>query len=314
MDAPVHPLTPDVVVAGDPAGTLGRANAVALLDGDRSVIVDTMLVPSLTAPLRRYLGRWGARPDLVVNTHPHADHVGGNAAFPRARIVAHAATVAMVAELAVQASDPAFLAGLFPAFAGELATTDLVVPAPIDAADLPAGVELLELGPAHSPGDLALWVPAEEVIVCGDVCFNGVTPLALPGHASVTGWAAALDRIAALRPRHVVPGHGPATTGTTIAELREYLDVLLATATEVAAGGLSQQVAVERLTHAPLAGWAEPGRHGLNLRVATAEVAGTGSVHAGAPQFAAAGHGHGRPGDGAPTTASYRPPDLPPRS
>lgn len=61
--------------------------------------------------------------------------------------------------------------------------------------------------PAHTAGDLAVWLPDVRVLFVGDLLFHQVTPLVFMG--SVGGARRALDWIAAFEPDHVVPGHGP---------------------------------------------------------------------------------------------------------
>src|SRR4051812_33078025 len=68
-------------------------------------------------------------------------------------------------------------------------------------------VELLHLGPGHTAGDTVVWLPDQRVLFAGDLVFSGVTPFVLMG--SLDGSLRVLDRLRALEPLHVVPGHGP---------------------------------------------------------------------------------------------------------
>ncbi|MGH3793522.1 MAG: MBL fold metallo-hydrolase [Pseudonocardiaceae bacterium] len=288
-----------VTVVGDPIGTLGRSNSVVIDDGADAVVVDTMLAPSLTHCLHEVLRERGARARFVVNTHPHIDHIGGNAAFPDACVLAHPATVAMVTELA---RDTSFLGAMFPDFADELADLDVRIPEPVDAAvQLPERVQLLTLGPAHAPGDVALWLARDGILIAGDLCFNRITPLALPGHASISGWIRALDTCIALQPRLVVPGHGPVATVDTLRTLRGYLRSLRELAAEPGPDETPTEPALDRLMTAMADGWAEPGRHALNLKVAIAEHRGI-----------AIPGGHGRPRLEPPRWSARRPADESP--
>ena len=61
-----------------------------------------------------------------------------------------------------------------------------------------ARVELIEVGPAHTPGDAIAWVPDARVVFAGDILFNGVTPIMWAG--PVDNWIAALERIEELEP------------------------------------------------------------------------------------------------------------------
>lgn len=297
-------VAPSVVCIGDPAGTLGRSNSVVVTAGGRTTVVDTLLTPLLAGEIRRVLDGRAVHADVIVNTHPHIDHVGGNAALPEARVVASAATAAMVATLA---TDTGFLADRFPAFASELRTLDIRIPDTVDAErDLPSGVELIELGHAHSPGDLALWLPDVGVLIGGDVCFRDVTPLALPGHADIQGWAAALSALSELNPKVVVPGHGSPGDARPLSLLQRYFDQLQELATDVISGAMTTDEAVDALGGL-LPGWAEPGRHAVNLKTATAAHAAPNTAAFGRPQMHTPLPG---PGDGARDTdkADQQPP------
>lgn len=82
-------------------------------------------------------------------------------------------------------------------------------------------VTILPLGPAHTAGDAAVFIPDAGVLFAGDLLFIGGTPIMWAG--PVASWIAACDRMTALQPSVVVPGHEPVTDATGIAEVRSYL-------------------------------------------------------------------------------------------
>jgi glyoxylase-like metal-dependent hydrolase (beta-lactamase superfamily II) len=88
--------------------------------------------------------------------------------------------------------------------------------------------QVRHVGPAHSPEDLALYVENDGVLYAGDLIFRGRIPFV--GDADSAQWLAALDRLIALQPRILVPGHGGATDDP-LADLtltRDYLRFLRA--------------------------------------------------------------------------------------
>jgi len=70
-------------------------------------------------------------------------------------------------------------------------------------------MQIIHPGPAHTDGDSFVWLPAESVVFAGDIVFNtrilGVQP-----HSIVKDWISSFEAMAALAPKWVVPGHGPA--------------------------------------------------------------------------------------------------------
>lgn len=80
------------------------------------------------------------------------------------------------------------------------------------------------VGPAHSDEDLAMLVREDRVLYAGDLVFKGRVPFV--GEADSKAWLNSLDKLIALKPRVLVPGHGAAST-TPLKDLiltRDYLN------------------------------------------------------------------------------------------
>jgi glyoxylase-like metal-dependent hydrolase (beta-lactamase superfamily II) len=259
-----------VVAAINGDGSLGLANSVAVMDGRAAIVVDATLLPRMAEDVRAEIHRRGARAQLVLNTHHHADHVGGNVAFAGAHLTGHPVTAQIVGRMVPRVSE---LGRLMPAFAGELAGLALRPPEPTALqVDLPRGGRVVCFTPAHSPADLAVWFPSERLLVAGDVCFNRVVPLAV--HGLLSAWISALDAVMALGPATIVPGHGPVATLGEVSALRAYLASVLAAAREVGAGNASELEALGSVDTGPVDGWIEPERTGINFRRALQEIRG----------------------------------------
>ncbi|TMC08697.1 MAG: MBL fold metallo-hydrolase [Chloroflexi bacterium] len=254
------------VLHGD--GAAGVANAGVVHEGGDALVVDATLLPEMAAGIGDELARRGARAELVLNTHHHLDHVGGNAAFPEARAVAHPVTARIAGGMVGRT---AALAAILPRFAAALPDLDLRPPAAwTEPPALPRGGRTLLFTPAHSPADCAVWFPAERVLFAGDVCFNRVVPLAV--HASPSAWIAAIDALAALEPAVIVPGHGPLATIADLLALRAYLAALVEVAAAVHGGDLGEREAHDALRIDAVEGWIEADRAAVNLARALAEL------------------------------------------
>jgi len=83
-------------------------------------------------------------------------------------------------------------------------------------------VRLIEVGPAHTTGDLIVHLPEEGVVCAGDVVFSGDHPVHWAG--PIEQVHRATQRVLQCDPRVIVPGHGPLMTP---AGVREYADYLL---------------------------------------------------------------------------------------
>lgn len=262
------------VVNGD--GGAGLSNSVLLLGDGPATVIDTMLLPEMADAIVAALSRRGRRAELVVNTHIHTDHIGGNVLFDGVPIVAHPRTAEGMRRMIGEPGLPALLAKVMPAFAERLADWDSVAarPVPPDGIEsaLPEGARVLAFTDAHSAADLAVWLPDRRVLATGDLCFSGVTPLAV--HGRVGRWRTALDRLIALRPEVVLPGHGrPAGIGA-LQDLAGYFDRVLAAARLAHAEQLPAEAVWARFDPGPAAGWLEPGRTLVNIQVALSEADG----------------------------------------
>ena len=72
-------------------------------------------------------------------------------------------------------------------------------------------IELLHLGPAHSPGDISVWLPEQKVVIAGDIAFHQRL-LPVFEHTDTAGWVETWPAFEALGADVIVPGHGTPTT------------------------------------------------------------------------------------------------------
>ncbi|MEO9586583.1 MULTISPECIES: MBL fold metallo-hydrolase [Marinobacter] len=96
-----------------------------------------------------------------------------------------------------------------------------------DRHDLDMGdvkIELHYFGPGHAPGDLALWIPQEKLLITGDLGFHQRL-LAVFEDTDTGSWVESFDKMTAqLDPKIVIPGHGePTTIDVVTKETRGYL-------------------------------------------------------------------------------------------
>jgi glyoxylase-like metal-dependent hydrolase (beta-lactamase superfamily II) len=186
----------------------------------------------------------------LVNTHSDGDHVWGNQLVADAEIVATETAAHIIREeppaglQRFQALAPrlrrlgklplpaARRAGRLGSYVGDMlapfdfSSVEITPPTREFSGDLTldAGgrqVRLIEVGPAHTPGDLIVHVPDAGVVFAADVMFVGVLPVMWAGPTA--NWLAALDRLLALDPAVVVPGHGPVSGPAEVRVVRDHL-------------------------------------------------------------------------------------------
>jgi glyoxylase-like metal-dependent hydrolase (beta-lactamase superfamily II) len=99
-------------------------------------------------------------------------------------------------------------------------------------------VRFLVVGPTHTRGDTGFFVEEDGVLFSGDVVMNN-SFLAAGSDSSMRAWLAAFDAFEAMRPRVIVPAHGPAGDGSLIASNRALMQAVQARARELKAAGRS---------------------------------------------------------------------------
>jgi glyoxylase-like metal-dependent hydrolase (beta-lactamase superfamily II) len=182
---------------------------------------------------------------LVINTERHLDHLGGNSLFHEQGIdiYGHQAIARTASELV------GAIAELNQCIPGQVrreqeegqifyASTRIVNPSrPVDKEmylDLGSFSVQILLTPGHTTTNLSIFVPTDGVLYCGDCLVSGYLPnLEEGGPCEWQTWLNSLERIEALSPEIVVPGHGEVLQkqGITLElqRVREVLEKALAT-------------------------------------------------------------------------------------
>lgn len=120
-----------------------------------------------------------------------------------------------------------------------------------DRYDLDMGnvqIQLLHFGPGHSPGDIALWIPQDKLLITGDLGFHKRL-LAVFDDTDTGAWVKSFDKMAELDPEIVIPGHGgPTTLDVVEKETRGYLVYLRNAVIEILerGGGLDEAYAIDQ--------------------------------------------------------------------
>ena len=127
------------------------------------------------------------------------------------------------------------------AFKTELVMPDIVID---DKYELNLGswkLEVLYLGPSHSPGDLSLWIPAKKLMISGDLAFHQRMP-PLFEDTDTAAWLETWGKFEAMDAQYVIPGHGVATNMEEVTKVtRGYLEFLRTKVAEVLKNGGSLQ-------------------------------------------------------------------------
>jgi cyclase len=218
-----------------PNGSWGWSNAGLVVGDGASLLVDTLFDLKLTAAMLDAMASSTRTAPIgtVVNTHANGDHCYGNQLVGDAEIISSRAAAEEMSHvppsmLAALNSAPGDLGELFRGFFGAFDFDGIELRLPTRTfegrLDIEVGgrlVEFIEVGPAHTEGDVIVHVPDTRTVYTGDILFIGGTPIAWAG--PLANWVAACDQMLGMEVDVVVPGHGPVTDKTGVVAVRDYL-------------------------------------------------------------------------------------------
>jgi glyoxylase-like metal-dependent hydrolase (beta-lactamase superfamily II) len=210
------------------------SNAGFVVTDDGVVVFDALGTPPLGRAMTAAIRKVTAQPiKRVIVSHYHADHIYGLQAFKTvgAPIWAHRKAQLYLNSSVAKERLAQRRIDLFPWVDEET----VVVPPDLwldgDTSFRMGGItfELIYSEGAHSPEDLMMYVREDRLLFAGDLIFAGRVPYV--GNADSAGWLKAMDKMIALHPTAVVPGHGPASRDVDrdLVLTRDYLVYLRAT-------------------------------------------------------------------------------------
>jgi glyoxylase-like metal-dependent hydrolase (beta-lactamase superfamily II) len=203
-----------------------------VIGGERALVVDTRGDRAQGAELAAAVRAVTTLPMGIVYTHAHFDHCFGTSALTGFPVYAHPGCAAALAEGAeVQRAEWTAYYRLRGDHntADHLAASPVVTPSALVSLEkvLDLGgrsVALSHPGLAHTDHDLTVHVPDAAVLFAGDLVEQGAPPDFTDAYP--LSWPAAIERLRALDPATVVPGHGsPVPPGFVTAQLEELIIV-----------------------------------------------------------------------------------------
>ena len=189
------------------------ANNVLLRGRDGNVIIDTGYVRDAPRTLALVAEALAGEPlVLIVNTHGHSDHIGGNAAL----------AARYACPIAVPAGEAALLEN-WDTRGDRFAVSSTLAPG---SRHVWGELEWQALfAPGHDMGALVFYNSEQRILLSGDALWEHGFGLVMPPEidpACMPATRATLDAIAALDIRCVIPGHGQPFTDAGAALERAY--------------------------------------------------------------------------------------------
>ncbi len=280
-------IAKDVWACLQPDRGWGWSNSGLVARGGGLVVDTFMDVKHTRRMIELYAGVSPQPARRLVNTHDNADHCWGNQLFRGAEIIGHrrcaeamrkgVQPAAMQAMLDLVNPSPGIAWFAADARAFDFRDVEVTPPTTLldERLDLDLGgrpCEIVYLGPAHTGSDVVVWLPEDRVLFTGDLLFRLCTPIGWEG--TFANWIRAIERMQALAPAVVVPGHGPLTDIDGLREFRSYLVFVREESERAFARGLSELEAARQIDLGPYAGWTQPERVVFNVARAYRELRG----------------------------------------
>lgn len=286
----LHDLGDGIFAYLQPDGSWGWSNAGLIADGDQTMLVDTLFDLNLTQTMLDEMRRAvPAAKDIgtLVNTRANGDHCWGNELVKGAEIVASRAgaeemeevPAAMLAQIMRSAPNMGELGDYLTRIFGDFDFEGITLTPPtrtfdaeltIDVGD--KRVELIEVGPAHTRGDVLVHVPADRAVFTGDILFIEGHPIVWAG--PVDNWIRACERILAMDVEVIVPGHGPLTDKAGVTAVRDYLVYVQTEARKRYDAGMSAMDAAQDIALDDYSSWGDAERIVVNVSTLYREFSG----------------------------------------
>jgi len=237
--AGLHELGDGIFAYLQPDGGWGWSNAGLVTADDTSLLIDTLFDLNLTRAMLDSMRPITESSPIgqAMNTHGDGDHWYGNQLLPDGiPIVATASAIeemraapprlldATVNQLELGPEFEQFVSRTMRRFDFQSISERLPNESFEGTREMSIGMrraDLIELGPAHTAGDAIVHIPDAGVLFTGDLLFIEGTPIIWEG--PVSNWLAACDSIIDLGAEVLVPGHGPVTDESGVADVQRYL-------------------------------------------------------------------------------------------
>jgi cyclase len=219
-----------VIGAGDDVFHSYGANQGYVLGDEASLVYDTGFHNRAASQILKRI-RKNDSTIIVANSHYHSDHVFGNSVFAEkgAPIISHDKCSRAMRSKSEKMLDSyrnrdtrisRLLQGVQVAYPTITYRTNLTVHlgSDLNASILYAGTQ------AHTKGDSILHFPADGIVFAGDVLWVGYHPNL--EDADIQGQIQALRLILRMKPRRIVPGHGPVASPKDVKRSVKYLEQL----------------------------------------------------------------------------------------
>jgi glyoxylase-like metal-dependent hydrolase (beta-lactamase superfamily II) len=210
----------------------GFPNIVIIVGKSATLVVDTGLGPINGAVVARTVAKLGSTSKLyLTTTHFHPEHAAGEGGFPKGTILIRAKVQQEELERDNDATitrfrkrrerDAALLEGV------KYRKPDILFDSKYNLDLGGVHAQLIWAGPAHTKGDVEIFVEEDKALVSGDVIQNMYGPVfATSGAGTPREWLQTLEVLQRLKARLIIPDHSPPGDESLIVAAQGFLEFL----------------------------------------------------------------------------------------
>ncbi|HMF77983.1 MAG TPA: MBL fold metallo-hydrolase [Bryobacteraceae bacterium] len=228
----------------------GGGNSGVIVGKKGVIVIDAKTTPAGGKELIGDIAKLTPEPvTTVILTHSDGDHVNGLAAFPMG--------ISIVAQQNdKKEQDAALAAGGRGAPPADHPPNKLISKNDDRLKVDGVTIELLHWAPAHTSGDLVVFLPKQKIVFTGDIITSRQEPLIhLEKNGSTAGWVETAKGIIALDADVFIPGHGDPMTKADVQKKLSDAEAKLAKTKDLIAQGKSlEEVKTAVGDPAPVAG------------------------------------------------------------
>jgi glyoxylase-like metal-dependent hydrolase (beta-lactamase superfamily II) len=204
-------------------------NSVIIEGTHEVMLVDAQLTKTSAERVLQQIKETKKPLSIVYITHEHADHFLGlevfKEAYPRVSIIANSAVVDRINKVYQEKLDK------WKQLLGAAATSHVVAIEKFDGDFIKfegSEIEVLKNIQGDTDENTMLWIPGQRILVAGDVLFNDMHVYTAETDSKARGkWLNSLQKIKALKPSVVIPGHSkvgaPLDASTAVDFTENYL-------------------------------------------------------------------------------------------
>ena len=208
QDAKLTEALPGIYCMVDPTGD--GANATFITTKEGVIVVDTRGNEQEALQVLQAIRKLTDQPVIyVVNSHFHKDNISGNGVFKSARtIITQKKSLAMTVLEAERERR-------------KITPANLVFDKKLELRLGKYHLKLIHPGPAHTEGDLYIYIPKWRTLITGGLVSNRIIPSL--GDSAIESWIHALVQMENLDAEVIVPGHGPVGGKPIVTQMKHYL-------------------------------------------------------------------------------------------